>query len=72
MTCAAPDCGTSFEPRRKDQRFCSAKCRLAGFQHEREATRRERDAKVRLLLRTALEAATEANELLKPEEDPSR
>lgn len=51
MTCA---CGTQFEPRRKDHRFCSAKCRLAGFQHEREAKLRERDAKVRLLLKEAL------------------
>lgn len=52
MTCAA--CGTSFEPRHKDHRFCSAKCRLAGFQHERETKRRERDANVRLLLEEAL------------------
>ena len=51
MTCA---CGTTFEPSRKDHRFCSAKCRLAGFQQTREAARRERDAKVRLLLREAL------------------
>lgn len=31
-----------------------------------------RDAKVRLLLRTAIEAATDAKELLNPGEDPSR
>ena len=61
MTCA---CGTSFEPRRKDHRFCSAKCRLAGFQHEREAKLRERDAKVRLLLGEALG-------LLEPEKEPA-
>jgi len=51
MTCA---CGTTFEPHRKDHRFCSAKCRLAGFQQTCEAARRERDAKVRLLLKEAL------------------
>jgi hypothetical protein len=59
MTCAAPDCGTLFEPRRKDHRFCSAKCRLAGFQQTREAMRRERDARVRLLLGEALDLLTE-------------
>lgn len=52
MTCAA--CGTSFEPRRKDHRFCSAKCRLAGFQQTQQVRGRERDAKVRLLLKEAL------------------
>jgi hypothetical protein len=61
MTCP---CGATFEPRRKDHRFCSATCRLAGFQHEREAKRRERDAKVRLLL-------GEAMGLLEPEKDPA-
>lgn len=52
MTC--PVCGAPFEVRRKDHRFCSAKCRLAGFQQRRELKRRERDAKVRLLLNEAL------------------
>jgi hypothetical protein len=59
MICAAPDCGRSFEPRRTDHRFCSATCRLAGFQREREAKRRERDAKVRLLLGEALALLSE-------------
>jgi len=40
--------------RRKDHRFCSAKGRLAGFQQKQEKERRERDAKVRLLLQEAL------------------
>lgn len=62
MPCAK--CGTPFAVRRKDHRFCSAKCRLAGFQHERETTRREREAKVRLLL-------TEALGLLEPEKEPN-
>lgn len=52
MTCAT--CGTPFEVRRKDHQFCSPKCRLVGFQQKREATRRERDAKVRLLLEEAV------------------
>jgi len=56
--------GTPFAVRRMDQHFCSAKCRLAAFQRDREPKRRERDAKVRLLLTTAIEAATEAKELL--------
>jgi hypothetical protein len=25
--CANPSCGVSFEPKRKDQRYCGAKCR---------------------------------------------
>lgn len=58
MTCAA--CGIPFEPQRKDHRFCSAKCRLAGFQQTREAARRERDAKVRLLLHIAVQLLKEA------------
>jgi len=66
MPCAV--CGMPFEVRRKDHRFCSAKCRLAGFQQTREAKRRERDAKVRLLLRTVIETAQEAKHLL--EEPP--
>jgi heterodisulfide reductase subunit A-like polyferredoxin len=67
MTCAA--CGGSFEQRRKDHRYCSAKCRLAGFQQARELARRERDAKVRLLLKTMIDSAQEALELLKPESE---
>lgn len=57
MTCP---CGTTFEPRRKDHRFCSAKCRLAGFQLEREAKRRDRDATVRMKLREAQQSVAEA------------
>jgi hypothetical protein len=63
MPCAT--CGTPFAVRRKDHRFCSAPCRLAAFQRDREPKRRERDAKVRLLLREALT-------LLEPEKKPSR
>jgi hypothetical protein len=63
MTCAA--CGAVFEPRRKDRRFCSAKCRLAGFQQKHEHERRERNAKARLLLKEVLT-------LLESEHEPSR
>jgi predicted nucleic acid-binding Zn ribbon protein len=52
MPCAT--CGAPFAVRRKDHRFCSAKCRLSGFQQKHEHERRERDAKVRLLLGEAL------------------
>ena len=49
-------CGTDFEPKRRDHRFCSAKCRLRAFEAKREAKHQERDAQVRILLRQALEA----------------
>jgi hypothetical protein len=54
MTCP---CGTTFDPRRKDHR-------LAAFQRDREPKRRDRDAKVRLLLNEALA-------LLEPEQEPA-
>ncbi len=47
-------CGTLFEVHRKDHRFCSAKCRMIGFQQKQEQGQRERDAAVRLKLREAL------------------
>ncbi len=49
-------CGQAFEPRRRDHRYCSAACRLQAFLARREAKCQERDAKVRMLLRQALEA----------------
>ncbi len=51
-TCAT--CQSVFEVRRKDHRFCSAKCRLAWFHQKQDRKRGERDAKVRLLLGEAL------------------
>ncbi len=51
---ACTTCGTEFEPKRRDHRFCSAACRLQAFLARREAHRQERDAKVRMLLREAL------------------
>lgn len=61
-----PGCAQPFEPRRTNQRFCSAKCRLVGYQQKQEKQRRDRDAKARLLLRTVIESATEALQVLKP------
>ncbi len=54
MTCLT--CRTDFAPRRRDHRFCSAKCRLRAFEAKREAKRQERDAQVWMFLRQALEA----------------
>ncbi len=57
MTCLT--CGTEFEPRRRDHRFCSPKCRLRAFEAKREAKHQDRDAQVRMLLREALELLEE-------------
>ena len=62
MTCVT--CGRPFEAKRKDHRFCSATCRLVAFHAKDGADRRERDAKVRLLLRTATDSIEEARQLL--------
>ncbi len=62
MTCLT--CGTEFAPRRRDHRFCSAKCRLRAFEAKREARHQDRDAHVRMLLLTALDAVQEARALL--------
>ena len=52
MTCLT--CGTDFEAKRRDHRYCSPKCRLRAFEAKREAKGQERDAQVRMLLRQAL------------------
>lgn len=65
MTC--PTCGTPFEARRRDHRFCTAKCRLEAFTQRKAQAQAERDAQCRLLLTTALEAVSEAKELLREE-----
>ncbi len=62
MTCLT--CGTDFEAKRGHHVFCSAKCRLRAFEAKREAKRQERDAHVRMVLLTALEAVQEARALL--------
>ena len=63
MTCAT--CGTVFEARRNDQRFCSAACRLSAF-HAKEALKLVNQyAQIRHLLRTAQESITEADDVLK-------
>ncbi len=58
-------CGTDFEAKRRDHRFCSAKCRLRAFEAKREAKHQDRDAQVRILLLTAEENIQEARELLR-------
>ncbi len=63
MTCLT--CGTDFEAKRGHHRYCSAACRLQAFLARREAKRQERDAQVRMVLLTALEAVQEARDLLK-------
>ncbi len=62
---ACTTCGTEFEPKRRDHRYCSAKCRLRAFEATQEAKRQERDARVRMVLLTALEAVQEARDLLR-------
>ncbi len=53
---ACTTCGTDFEAKRRDHRFCSAACRLQAFLARREALRQDRNAKMRILLEQALEA----------------
>ena len=48
------------------QTVCSAKCRIQKSMKRRAAQQTERDAKVRLLLRTAMESVGEALAVLKP------
>ena len=55
---ACTTCGTEFEPKRRDHRFCSAACRLQAFVVRRETQRQERDATVRILLGEALNLLT--------------
>lgn len=47
------------------QQVCSAKCRIQKSMATRAATRADRDAKARLLLRTVIETAQEVAQLLK-------
>ena len=56
---ACTTCGSEFEPKRRDHRFCSAACRLQAFLARREAKHQDRDAHVRMLLREALELLEE-------------
>jgi predicted nucleic acid-binding Zn ribbon protein len=66
-----PSCPICGEPLQGRQTVCSPKCRTERSRRKGEAKRRERDAQVRLLLTTAIEAATEAQTLLKPETEPA-
>ena len=67
MTCVT--CSRPFEAKRKDHRFCSATCRLAAFHAKDGADQRERDDKIRLLLRTATESLDAARQLLREPDD---
>lgn len=67
MTCHA--CGKQFEARRRDQRFCSAECRLTSWHEGRQQKQTERDAQLRLHLRTAQQSLNEAQQLLTKEDD---
>ncbi|MBA5865409.1 MAG: DUF2116 family Zn-ribbon domain-containing protein [Nitrospira sp. CR1.3] len=58
---ACPVCGA---PLRSTQTVCSAKCRAARSRDRRVGEQAERDAQVRLLLRTAREALDDALPLL--------
>lgn len=64
-----PGCGQLFVPRRPNQKYCTPKCRLLAFQAKRQTYQRERDAKARLLLRTARESIDEAVQLLTPDDE---
>lgn len=57
-----PVCGKALTGR---QRVCSAKCRAALSRQRHLEARAERDARIRLLLKTVIETATEARELLR-------
>ena len=63
LTSPCATCQSVFEVRRKDHRFCSAKCRLTWFHRKQARARDERDAKVRLLLKEALGMLAESNEV---------
>jgi predicted nucleic acid-binding Zn ribbon protein len=58
---ACPVCGKPLHSR---QTVCSAKCRAARSRRKKESALHERDARIRLLLRTAMEALEEARMLL--------
>jgi endogenous inhibitor of DNA gyrase (YacG/DUF329 family) len=59
---ACPGCGKTFTPRRPNHRYCSTTCRVVWFQRKPEQERRDRDAKVRLKLREALDLLTDDDE----------
>jgi hypothetical protein len=59
-----PSCPMCGVPLRGRQTIYSAKCRIARSRETGGTKQRDRDAKIRLLLTTAIGAATEAKELL--------
>ena len=58
-TTACESCGATFNVRRKDHRYCSSECRLRGFAARRAQAQADEKARVRLLLRQALELLEE-------------
>lgn len=60
-----PGCGKTFTPRRANHKYCSTTCRVVWFQRKPEHDRRDRDAQIRLLLRTASETIQKATLLLR-------
>jgi predicted nucleic acid-binding Zn ribbon protein len=64
MVASCPICG---QPLRGRQTVCSGGCRIERSRQRRENKLQDRDAKVRLLLRTVIETAQEPKQLL--EED---
>jgi predicted nucleic acid-binding Zn ribbon protein len=66
-----PSCPICGKPLKGEQTVCSPKCRTKRARQKHEADRREQDAQLGLLLRTAAEAIQEARERLKARNDPS-
>lgn len=50
---ACEHCGANFEPKNSRGRFCSAKCRKAGWQHRRDERERRLKGLVRVLAKEA-------------------
>ncbi len=65
----APSCPICGLPLTGNQTVCSAKCRMERSRRKQAAKLAERDAKVRLLLRTARESLEAAEWLFKASRD---
>ncbi len=59
LIAACESCGATFNVRRKDHRYCSSECRLRGFAARRAQAQADEKARVRMLLREALELLEE-------------
>jgi hypothetical protein len=58
-------CGRGFEPRRPNQRYCCAPCRMQAFHRRRQDALREWAARARLFLRSARESLDAADAVLR-------